>query len=329
MNEIYQKDTPGAEILYKPEFIKEYDGESWDLRVSIDNNPLDESFYITIEDPAILSWTLQKVISEYILNSVHKTELDIAEDPDLPFYMDELQHIFEAEKARQLKLEFYINHGSKVQLYDKAEKHLSSCTYDDKSWDYRLVDLVVKPLVAEPASWEKSDFEGMYDRLFLIHLMNYHNCSSLEGRLSEDVSRELYRRFNYGAVSEHFTLTKEGFEIVNVALTDKGQKYSAELEKTLTDYDQKYSPFGAVSIEPLALGVEKGFDVSLQMMEIDDINIKEAIIHKVIDSRKNELLGDWHQHYLDRTGLEEAYSSLAYKSHFSREVLLKLRGLPH
>ena len=312
-----------------PACIDEYAADPWDLRVSIDQHPLDESFYITIPNPELTSRSIQDLVNDYVLNPLRKIELDIKDDPDLPFYMDELAHHFEAQKMGQLSIEFYINHGDKVQAHDRAKQHLSVCTYDDKSWDYRLLDLVIKTQLTETPQWEKSKLEKMYDRFFLLHLMSYHQWTSLKKHTSNKLKKELSTRFRSGLENEYFTIAKNGFEISDVSLNAAGGKFIEKLDHTLTEYDHKYGPFGSVSIEPPALGVEQGFDVSLQMMEFDGIDIQEAIIHKIIDSQCDELLDErhWQQHYINRRGLDEALAALAYKTHFSGETLVALKDL--
>lgn len=196
MNEVsYKKETLGAETVYQPVNLHEYKDDAWDLRVSIGDNPLDESFYITIEDPGEDRKSINELLKTYVLNNARKADLDITDDPDLPFYMDELIHLFEAENQQQLNLEFYINHGGPVKLYHKAMEHLSVCTFDDHSLDYRLLDLVVRPQIKKPPSWERSKIESLYDTYFLLHLFIYHDWLELP-ECSKDLKSELYKRLN-------------------------------------------------------------------------------------------------------------------------------------
>lgn len=324
----YKKETLGAETVYQPDDLFEYKDDAWDLRVSIGDNPLDESFYITIEDPREDRQSIKDLLNKYALDVAKKVDLDINDDPDLPFYMDELIHLFEAEKQQQLNLDFYINHGAQVRLYHKAEQHLSVCTYDDNSLDYRLLDLVVCPSIKEPPSWERTKIEEWYDHYFLLHLMMYHDWLEI-AQMSDELQRELYKRLGNNSSLQLFELIKDGFVIQGLKVTDEALAYGKQLDETLSDYQTRYSAYGSVSIEPPAVGIEQGFDVSLQMMELDDIDLVEALIHKVLDSRCDELfdLETWQDNYKERHGLEEVYSALAYKTHFSLEVLNSIKAV--
>ena len=138
-----------------------------------------------------------------------------------------------------------------------------------------------------------------------------------------------------GPACDNFRLVGQVLELsavegdCEVKVGDEGVRFAKELDDNLNDYHARYSSFGSVSIEPPALGVEQGFDVSLQIMELDGIEIIEALIHKVLDSRRDELFDclTWQDNYLQRQGLEEIYSALAYKTHFSLETLNALREI--
>ncbi|SVD59455.1 uncharacterized protein METZ01_LOCUS412309, partial [marine metagenome] len=47
---LYDKDLAGAVTKYQPVDLVEYDGEPWDIRISMDYAPLEDAFYFTVND---------------------------------------------------------------------------------------------------------------------------------------------------------------------------------------------------------------------------------------------------------------------------------------
>jgi len=321
----YEKEVPGATLEFMPGYIREYDGEEWDVRVSIDQTPLDESFYFTVNRPDDVKLTLRELLDTYVLNQDKRSALDVSDDPDLPFYQDELIQLFNAFDDKRMSLEFFVNKKpGKVQLDDRAENLLSAACYDDDSLDYRLLDLVVRPVLKFVDYKDKSDFENRYDLFFLLHLMAFLEKDSLAGMLdSFDMQRAFAKRFGYRHKTDLLEMTQKSLDFDNVSLTEQGRAEWAKIDTMLTEYDARYAPFGSVSLEPPALGVESGFDVSLQIMEIDGIDVDDYLTHKILDARRTELFtaDAWQKHFLERTGIDDIFSSIAWKTSFTAEAL--------
>ena len=64
-------------------------------------------------------------------------------------------------------------------------------------------------------------------------------------------------------------------------------------------------------------------------MEMDEVDVDDYLTHKILDSRRAELFTEenWQKHFLERTGIDDIFSSLAWKTSFNGEVLESIRVL--
>ena len=78
-----------------------------------------------------------------------------------------------------------------------------------------------------------------------------------------------------------------------------------------------YDQFASVAVAPCALGVPDGFDVRLQMMELDGLDLERCILAELMAEREVELA--------DAFG--PVCDALAFKTNFSLEILNELKRI--
>lgn len=349
----FKKNLPGADIVFQPDDINEYNDDAWDIRISIGDAPLEEAFYFTVEDPQAVRMPIEQLLESYALNLELSSDLDVEEYPDLPFMQEELIQYRTNEGKDLLKIKYYINHCSfegPISLSEPANKYLSVCTYHDKSHDYRVLDLVIVPFTPELSLFDIQQKQSAYGYIYLLMLLDHYMKKGdrafrkflkeppmaaflgitpdiLYNTFTNGLKRlemDRYIKITGGELSEDFNRKKAGIE-----LTEKGIKELAlfieELHQVANDYDK----YDSVSVCPVALGVPDGFDVRVQMMEFDGLNIERLILIRVIDENKDEMFspGNWCQTYEDFSFFEIVCDALAYKTNFSIEILVVLKDL--
>ena len=116
---------------------------------------------------------------------------------------------------------------------------------------------------------------------------------------------------------------------IGIELTEKGIRELELLKEKSCQIANEYDKYDSVSICPVALGIPDGFDVRIQMMEFDGLNIERSVLIRVIDENKVDIFGqnDWCQIYEDFSFFEIVSEALAYKTNFSTEILIALKSL--
>lgn len=255
MQSTYSKEMPGAEAIFRPDHLADYDDEPWEIRISIGNAPLDEAYVFPVESFADSARPIRELIEAFALNPARADELETDDYPELPFLQQELIQCYTAAQAGQLSLTLCVNHCAEaVDLDAPAADYLSACTFRNKTWDYLVLDLIFELDTPSADEDERARFCERYADL--------QNTPELKDELCAN-----------------------------------------------------YERFGSVAIAPCALGVPDGFDVRLQMMEFDDLDIERCAL-------LNLLQHDWMPLSAAFDSVREA---LAYKTHFSSEILTELK----
>ena len=89
------------------------------------------------------------------------------------------------------------------------------------------------------------------------------------------------------------------------------------LRKEADELAAKYERYASVSVAPCALGVPDGFDVRLQMMELDGLDPARCILIS--------LMAD--EEILPADAFDPVCEALAFKTNFTAEILDGLRAL--
>lgn len=347
----YNKTLPGAVCRFRPKDINEYADDAWDIRVSIGDAPLEEAFYITIEDPDAVRKSIKELLDEYVLNPKRKNELDIVDYPELPFLQQQLIEYFKSADDSRLKIDLFINnHTGTVNSFNRAETLLSTCVYDDHSNDYRVLDLIILPHTEAMNSMNKTSSINKHAKLYLLMLLDYHqkvNETAYSKLCSEstiaaylgDYSHKGFLQTQSGLrdlessgfikktkITEQLTSNKISYQL---EITPAGHEHINEIEDQTALLIATYNYYDSVSVAPPALGVPDGFDVRVQMMEYDDIDLEEAVLMCVLAECKDDFfkLDSWEDNFSNALFMETVQEALAFKTSFSVEILQALKSL--
>ncbi len=342
----YEKELPGADCLFQPPELDEYRDDAWDIRVSIGEAPLDEAFYITVEDPTAVSRTIGELLDKYALNPALRDQLDVADNPDLPFMQEELMQYRANEKQGLLNVEYYVNHNPEpgpVELHSAAADYMGVCRYHDGSHDYRLLDLVLVPTVPDASTYEEERMGRELGRIFLLRLIGYHSAAGTDAfrALEQHPLMAEYVGSGQGGGNFRFCTAMRRLETEGLVrrttpdgkhelvVTDKGREAIREIDEETARLGREYDLFDSVGISPPALGIPDGFDVRVQMMEYNGIDCARSVLLRILDMWPGDYLaGDvWQGAYEDSTFIRVVLEALAYKTNFSCEVLDALKKL--
>lgn len=349
MKRKFAKALPGADTVFRPDDITEYENDAWDIRISLANGPLEEAFYYTMEDPAAVDLSISQLIKHHALNPENIKNLQVADFPDLPFIQTELNLYLENARKGLLVVDFFINQAPEsdaIDLNSKARDLLGVCTYHDGSLDYRVLDLV---LVAGPpnlGTFEIDDLRRKYGQVYLLLLFSYKQClGTLEfAHFLEEQPFIDFKENKFDSGYKNIIRAIQSLEMKQlvsissgygsdktrplIQLTDEGHARSERYRNTAKEIAGNYDRYDSCSITPPALGIPGGFDVRVQMMELDGLNLSESILARVLEDFGKEFFdGDWAQTYETMDFYENVLDALAYKTNFSLEVLKQLKKL--
>ncbi|MEM7397098.1 MAG: hypothetical protein AAF492_32645, partial [Verrucomicrobiota bacterium] len=308
-----------------------------------------EAFYFTVKDPNATSLSIRELLEQYALNPERRGELDIESDPDLPYKQEELGQYYWTERPNQLQVSFYVNRcptPGPAALSAPAQSYLSTCTYHDGSYDYRLLDLVLVSDVRDFTEVDLTRVQEKYGAIFLLLFMGQLGAGGHRS-MAELTDHEAAAFFLGAAWSTQFrplnedlkTLESQGMiekkaarssvEKPRIELTEKGTAALEALEQEIQTTAERYNAFDSVGIAPPALGVPDGFDARVQMMDIDGVEKEKAVLLQVIDQNRDQLFGKgiWYDAYSSFAFFEDVRAALAYQTHFSRDVIDELRAL--
>ena len=349
MKRKFSKKLPGADCVFRPEDILDYENDAWDIRISLAEAPLEEAFYYTMDDPTSVDISINQLIKNHALDPKNIDKLDIAEYPDLPFIQTELNLYLNNARKNLLKVDFYINNAPEsnpLDLNSKARDFLGVCTYHDESHDYRVLDLV---LVAGPPDlgvFEIDDLRRKYGQIYLLLLFSHKEKTGesefakfLEEPPFQDLKDNKYDSEYKNIISAIQTMDMKRLVKTSstygseknhpiIKLTEESNAIIKKYKTTAREIAEEYDRYNSCSIAPPALGIPGGFDVRVQMMELDGKNLSESILLRVLEDFGEEFFtGDWAQTYENMSFYNNVLDALAYKTNFSFEVLKELKKL--
>ena len=248
-----------------------------------------------------------------------------------------------------LKLEYYINNdpsGRPVSLWQTASDLLGVCTYHDGSHDYRVLDVVMVPIIPEANEYELDRMRRQHGGTFLLMLLHYvleqGEEAFAEFLASEPVAAYFgslagvaHRKFVEGMrdIEREGLIAKESGrgedKTATITITDAGKEKLKELEEQFARDADYYNHFDSVSIAPPALGVPGGFDARVQMMEYDKVDMEATLLVQILGQDRDEWFAAdrWQEGYESFQVFHLVTEALAYKTNFSAEVLDALKGL--
>ncbi|MBT3378628.1 MAG: hypothetical protein HN742_02540 [Lentisphaerae bacterium] len=351
----YAKDLAGTTYEFRPNHMLEYRDDPWDVRISIGDAPLEEAFYMTIEDPRATELPIRELLEQHVLNVEQRGRLDIEAYPELPFMQEELAQYYQSQTTGQLALEIHLNHdpsGTAIALSNRASRHLSLCTIEEESLTYRILDLVFTPVISELDTQEKDRIRHEYSAIFVLMCVAFHQETGgedagqfirdhaldgfLKGKSSDKYThvtsalRDLEKRGHIKRTESRGSgLTGRLFKQVGIEMTAAGQTAVDELKGTALDLSKRYDHYDSVAIAPPALGVPDGFDVRVQMMEFEEENCERSVLLSILDGEGAAWFrpGEWADHVEGLSFFNPVREALAYKTNFSAEVLAALQQL--
>jgi len=348
---VFNKEVPGAELTFQPENLAEYLEDQWDIRISIADMPLDEGFYIAVDNSSAVDEPIESLLDTYVLDPARRDELDIKGNPELPFIHEELIQYFENWRNGVLAMEFYINKNPEpgpIDLHRSARNYLSTCVYGDDTWDYMVLDIVLVPTVPEQSAYQLGNLKRETSEQFLLQLVNLHSMKGREA-FNQFCRQDPIAYFLGASISspdsvlhtELNNLYRKGLLKRDMA-SKPDPETGARYETGLTDqavallkqwHDElvlarTYDCFDSVSIAPPALGVPEGFDVRVQMLEYDGKDCMKSVLLCVLDENKDEFFDlDWEQVYRSGDYLQVVNSAMAFKTNFLSDILDELKAL--
>ena len=340
---------PGADCVFQPEDILEYENDEWDIRISLADAPLEEAFYYTMSDPSAVDMPINQLIKNHALDPKNIDQLDVAEYPDLPFIQRELNLYLENARKNILSVNFYINQAPEskpLDLNSKARDFLGVCTYHDNSHDYRVLDLVLVASPPDLGAFELDEIRRKYGQIYLLLLFNYKQelgDSEFTKFLQEDPFQD-FKDNKYDSKHKNIINTIQSMDMKRliktaskygsqkdqqlIQITDEGHSLIKKYKETAREIAQVYDRYDSCSIAPPALGIPGGFDVRVQMMELDNKNLSESVLLRVLEDFGEEFfIGDWAQNFENMSFYNNVLDALAYKTNFSFETLKALKAL--
>jgi len=347
----FNKDQPGADLEFMPSYIDEYRDDPWDIRISIGDAPVEEAFYFTVNDPSAVNKSIKSLLNEYALNPRLSRQLAVDDYPDLPFMQQELIQYMNNQQAGRLKLSLYINKNpvpGPVGIEQSAIKFLSACTYHDETHDYRLLDLILVPELLDMDAGVLEKWHEEYRTIYLLLLLDFQNrrgenkhreflSSPRIQTIFEDTENTVEPEFiqgmqaltqmNYIKVFPYPVAEGASGKAVMVDFTLEGREEVESLKKESAAIAEKYDSFDSVAVAPPALGVPDGFDVRIQMMELDGVQYERAVLLRILDETEEDLFGspDWCDVFESKEYLKILHQALSYKTCFSREILESIK----
>ena len=108
-----------------------------------------------------------------------------------------------------------------------------------------------------------------------------------------------------------------------IQITKEGHELIEQYKNAAREIAEVYDCYESCSIAPPALGIPGGFDVRVQMMELDGKNLSESILLRVLEDFGEEFFsGDWAQTFENMSFYNNVLDGLAFKTNFSFEISL-------
>ncbi len=343
----FNKDLACATTQYQPDDLPEYDNEPWDIRISLDNAPLEDAYYFTVKDPQATTHTIQSVLEQFALNTDRSAELDTHEYPQLPHIQQELLGYYQSGKTDQTQLTIYANKrpsDAPVPLSDPVASHLSTCVFLDGTHDYKLLDLV---FVVESKSLETTDLSGyqtLFGSKYILFLIDYYKRHSPKGADNANFSDTPFRPFLGGNdSSDHYPqVTKALRDAADIGwiftekpsnnqifISDKGYDQIESLQKEVEDLTREYERYQSISVNPPTLGVPDGLDARIQIMRSQSVDVIRTIFLFAFIYNEEDLFGvnNWADNYESGESFSAIYDAFQYETDFAEDVITELTQL--
>ena len=148
----YAKTAPGERLTYRPSSLSKYEGEPFCLRITPEDIDLERCFFVYL-DEQFEEYSLGRLFQTFFVapKPDHQDEMGsmlepwLRVDPMLPKKYMLLRQMIARVHARPGKILFYINHGpGPVNPEDTVRTHLGTSTFDDGSFDDKILDLVLE-----------------------------------------------------------------------------------------------------------------------------------------------------------------------------------------
>lgn len=337
----FNKDLPMADTTYQPTDLTEYAADPWDIRISLEDAPLTDAYYFTVQDPSASNGTIQSVLENYALNPGRAGELDTGEYPQLPHIQQELLGYYQAAKSDPSQLSIYINKrpsADPVPLGDTAAQHLSTCYFHDGSFDYRLLDLVFCPgsaRVNDPETDSLIDKFGALYMLFQVDFLKQNKPNDFK------FNAPVFKTYLQGGSGEFPKATHALRAAADkgwiepdepneqILVTDSGRAEKKALLTEVHSLEQQYEKFQSVSASPPALGVPDGFDARIQVMRRNNVDVVRAIFLFAFHFDDRALFGtrNWAVVFESGGSFAAIHDAFQYESHFTEDVIEALAQL--
>ncbi|MCK5802181.1 MAG: hypothetical protein KAI66_05085 [Lentisphaeria bacterium] len=338
----FRKELPGAECFFQPDDLADYEDDAWDIRISLPEQPLDEAFYFTIDDPVLAEISVGRLLEDFALNVSRRNALDVEDYPDLPFLQEELAQYWMNGEKGLLELSFHVNNDpspAPLDLHTPASHVMGVCRYLDDSHDYRLLDLVMVATIPDSDPTQAAQAKQETGSLQLLLSLDCLEDDDWDRFELQPTVQAWLRQHTQGspALAEALSALEDRGDLAKgmgedgaptLDLSEQGQRRAAECWSEAERLDQTYAPYASVSVHPPALGVPGGFDIRTQLMEVDGLDLFRAIA-----------LGAMHgdESLTDAFELEQSLKSevlfrlirhtLAYRTGFTGDTLSHLRKI--
>jgi hypothetical protein len=231
---MYQKTACGEVLCYRPASLKAYEGQDFCLRITLDQAPLDDCFFVYLPE-YWEAWSIQELFSFYFERvSVSALEelqqrLDCQYDPDLPKRYSLLRSLFEKVSIGESRVSFYVNHGSVLELSQTIREHLGTSIWESGEHQDKILDLVLefRPRVQREQVFRflsESQVEALYT-FFRENLLLYSLDRGFLILESSSVLPELWRKILETLLDRNLLIQSASV----YRITDQGFRYIASV----------------------------------------------------------------------------------------------------
>lgn len=148
----YAKTAPGERLSYRPPDLGEYEGEPFCLRITPEDVDLERCFFVYL-DESFEAYSLRLLFQTFFVAPKPDRVEEMASwlepwlgvDPLLPSKYVMLRRMIAKVHKRSGKVLFHINHGpGPVNPEDTVRNHLGTSVFRDRSFDDKILDLVLE-----------------------------------------------------------------------------------------------------------------------------------------------------------------------------------------
>jgi hypothetical protein len=263
------------------------------LRITLGDMPLEEAFEVGVPDVG-MDGTLRALL-EWLFGGGRDwwpSDEDLADNPDLPDLVEELEAIFRSAHAGRSHVRFFVNHGPEATLEDAVGGLCRGVPTPDGGPEVPLLDLVIEqrftPLAYSVGlgHWNSRDE-------FREHL-------EVQALLASDHGREEARRpESAGSRLQELAdrLQESGLLDKSCELTEEGIAALDMLEERRSGLRRDYDVFGDIFLDEevgvIEVGAGRGEDMRHQVYEAEDLDPVSTSFELVGIDHVDEWLDDW------------------------------------